>query len=281
MFICTDCQKKYDIKPDFCDCGNNIFDEITEKTEKNTSKQIKKNKQEIFSLIFFITCIILSIFTLLFFDFPKTKENIETKEKTPTKKEIKNIPDIDSFWKNKPFSTIQKEIKKEEIIIEKSTPKKENKIQKIINSSKTTTKSNTQKKQETVKTEKKKEQTQTDKPQQIKSQAEKKPATTTVIDEKAEKEKYIKNLRNHLFKKINFAEFYENGECSISFKINQSGILTDKQITSPSTSIIINDAVFKAVSSTYKYVTPPKSLTNHTFIFKVIFIDDKYKVTLN
>ena len=278
MFICTDCQKKYDIKPDFCDCGNNVFNEIT---EKKISKQIKKNKQETFSLIFFITCIILSIFTLLFFDFPKTKENIETKQKTQPKKEIKNIPDIDSFWENKSVSNKQNENKQDENIIKKITPKNKNKIQKIINSSKTTTKSNTQKKQETTKTEKKKEQTQIDKPQQIKSPAEKKPATTTVIDEKAEKEKYIKNLRNHLFKKINFAEFYENGECSVSFKINQSGILTDKQITSPSTSIIINDAVFKAVSSTYKYVTPPKSLTNHTFIFKVIFIDDKYKVTLN
>ena len=278
MFICTDCQKKYDIKPDFCDCGNNVFNEIT---EKKISKQIKKNKQETFSLIFFITCIILSIFTLLFFDFPKTKENIETKQKTQPKKEIKNIPDIDSFWENKSVSNKQNENKQDENIIKKITPKNKNKIQKIINSSKTTTKSNTQKKQETVKTEKKKEQTQTDKPQQIKPQAEKKPAITTVIDEKAEKEKYIKNLRNHLFKKINFAEFYENGECSVSFKINQSGILTDKQITSPSTSIIINDAVFKAVSSTYKYIAPPESLKNHTFVFKVIFIDDKYKVTLN
>jgi len=28
MFKCTDCGQEYEIKPDFCDCGNNTFEEI-------------------------------------------------------------------------------------------------------------------------------------------------------------------------------------------------------------------------------------------------------------
>ena len=31
MFRCKECQTEYDVKPDYCDCGNDTFDEIVEK----------------------------------------------------------------------------------------------------------------------------------------------------------------------------------------------------------------------------------------------------------
>ena len=47
MFICSDCQKKYDIKPDFCDCGNNVFEEIKEKNTEKKQQTLKYLNQGI------------------------------------------------------------------------------------------------------------------------------------------------------------------------------------------------------------------------------------------
>ena len=93
MFRCKECQAEYEIKPDYCDCGNDSFDEIIieeqtqeENLEKNSVKILQENKKpekeivneisttklqkqpsEISPLawIFFTICIILSL--LIFF----------------------------------------------------------------------------------------------------------------------------------------------------------------------------------------------------------------------
>ena len=90
MFRCTECQAEYDKKPDYCDCGNDIFEEIViqdnnpekpsqavlttknsiqpEETIDVTPKPIKKEKTffDIPSTIIFSICIILS-FIIIFF----------------------------------------------------------------------------------------------------------------------------------------------------------------------------------------------------------------------
>ena len=43
MFRCKECGSEFDIKPDYCDCGNDTFEEIVEKAEPVIEeKSIKK-----------------------------------------------------------------------------------------------------------------------------------------------------------------------------------------------------------------------------------------------
>ena len=42
MFRCRECQTEYEVKPDYCDCGNDTFDEILpQKTVQQTPKPKK------------------------------------------------------------------------------------------------------------------------------------------------------------------------------------------------------------------------------------------------
>lgn len=132
MFKCSECQKEYDIKPDYCEeCGNDIFEEVviqkqaesqtqipkaTEetkqpdaikqevKTQKEDFKQEPKYEpkreikpEDMVSFGIFGLCILLS-FIIVFFINPAPKE-----ETVVEKEEIKiaDIPSLDSFWNNK------------------------------------------------------------------------------------------------------------------------------------------------------------------------------------
>lgn len=117
-YKCTDCGQEYDIKPEFCDCGNNVFEEIQdakvenfnsvrnsapitdEKTDKKTYKEFPQKRVDIPSLLIFITCIILSILSWIFIgrDINTSKEMTTNEPKTITNKQI---PDINKLWNDK------------------------------------------------------------------------------------------------------------------------------------------------------------------------------------
>ncbi len=161
MFKCKECGCEYELKPDFCDCGNDEFEEfgITEnKTTEEPAKkvinnepkpaqefvkeikkeQIHKQEKKSFkeqypeierfkssldpvSLIIFTICIILS-FVVIFFAWNPAEQ---TSEKTETKQEtITNIPPIDKFWNNALPKVIEPEKKPEpkKEIVEKVIP---------------------------------------------------------------------------------------------------------------------------------------------------------------
>ena len=130
MFKCVDCGMEYEIKPDFCDCGNNVFEEIN--PQPKTSPQpaqasIPKQKHkktfdeqypglsdfietlDPISVCIFVLCIILSIASLIFI---KPKEQPETAKKEEVKIERK-VANIESFWNNTPPKA-QKNIPKQE-----------------------------------------------------------------------------------------------------------------------------------------------------------------------
>lgn len=48
MFRCKECQTEYEIKPDYCDCGNDTFEEIVEKQEvvETTIKKVEPSEVE-------------------------------------------------------------------------------------------------------------------------------------------------------------------------------------------------------------------------------------------
>ena len=99
MFKCKDCGSEYKEKPDYCDCGNDTFDEIKDetidtidKTEETKTQQqkesdnikpkSKKNEKPIktdkISLLIFAVCLILSIIILFFpVNTPVNTDNIK------------------------------------------------------------------------------------------------------------------------------------------------------------------------------------------------------------
>ncbi len=126
MYRCKECGAEYEIKPDYCDCGNDEFEifvaplkeEPTEKhsdisntTTQNTIKMSQnknsssKNYSEFdrirkffdpISTSIFLLCIILSIIVIVFVANPAPKS---TKQEAVSQETV-NIPSIDSFWDN-------------------------------------------------------------------------------------------------------------------------------------------------------------------------------------
>ncbi|MCQ2957780.1 MAG: TonB C-terminal domain-containing protein [Candidatus Gastranaerophilales bacterium] len=125
MFRCTECQTEYEVKPDFCDCGNDTFEEINPKKEEikpepkpipkqeiqqgvpkvEYIKQEKPKKKNDFfepvSTIFFVICVILSFIIVFFVGNPKDSdvEIVKTEDKATI---TKNIPNINTLWNNTP-----------------------------------------------------------------------------------------------------------------------------------------------------------------------------------
>lgn len=139
MFKCSECDKEYEIKPDYCDdCGNDEFIEIKEnisveeniinpqeikqetkeqfenKSEKISKSEIKKEikPEEIISYAIFLSCIILS-FIIVFLINPPAKEETETIKEEP--KAVVEIPAIDTFWNSEPPKNVQISKKVEQV----------------------------------------------------------------------------------------------------------------------------------------------------------------------
>ena len=116
MYKCTECGHEYNIKPDYCECGNDIF-EIENESEEfyynntdyeyndenkdyDTRDAINYSPVDRKSIAFFIICIILSFITIFF---PGSSDsNKNSTDKTAEKKQpvlaAKSIPDIDDIW---------------------------------------------------------------------------------------------------------------------------------------------------------------------------------------
>ena len=146
MFRCKECQAEYEIKPDYCDCGNNTFDEISapekeipptqqapfkeqiytqqyipkhNNTKKTFSEQYPeferlKNFFDPISTIVFAICIITAIAVIFFIGNPKETTVQETETPNTEVQQI-NIPSIESFWDNSTVGIINNE---------KSSPKR-------------------------------------------------------------------------------------------------------------------------------------------------------------
>ena len=48
MFICKECGTEFDVKPDYCDCGNDTFDEIVEQV--GTPQEVTLPKENPFKV---------------------------------------------------------------------------------------------------------------------------------------------------------------------------------------------------------------------------------------
>lgn len=102
MFKCTICSKEYEIKPDYCDCGNDTFDEIVEAKSLEEDFEVEKRKfptKKVLSILIFILCIISSI---LVWEINPPSQNTDKTVQKPSTEQKQDIPDIDKIWNSTP-----------------------------------------------------------------------------------------------------------------------------------------------------------------------------------
>lgn len=116
MYRCTECHAEYEEYPDFCDCGNDEFEEVSEDTEEEkyeygkireidyeerdlTPDEIeileeqKKEKKKSVAAIGVIACLCVLVFILP----PHGQKKIEHVKKDTVPKNIV-IPSVDTYW---------------------------------------------------------------------------------------------------------------------------------------------------------------------------------------
>jgi len=278
MFICKECGCEYKEKPDYCDCGNDTFEEIAPAVaEKPIKKQnFNFDKKELLSWIIFGVCLILSVWVLICF--PKIKEKpIENSQEKPVnivKTANQNIPSIDTFWiNNKP---VEPEITEEapspvqqikEIFVK---PKQDKQNTEKVSSKNQTTKTN---KKVTSQTQQQKPQQQTTVQQKnkdsVKINTQKPQQSTPARSNMYEMLNYKNKLLNTLKNNLHFSEIQGSGECGIEFSINSSGKLINRNFTYQSDNKSVNDAIYHMLMRTAYVSAPPEGYKGEKL--KIIF----------
>ncbi len=119
LYKCKECKTVYNDKVDYCECGNNVFDEIEETPLVEDNQEVTVEEilpepvsgrrtlvsfQEIVSYAIFGACCLFSLIFILFLG-PKPAEMPSVTEKTKVA-EQKEIPQIDKIWDDTPTYTV-------------------------------------------------------------------------------------------------------------------------------------------------------------------------------
>lgn len=308
MYKCTECQAEYKIKPDYCDCGNDTFDELKETikeeikksetvepqinqskvnnnqttTKTDTSKLTNKN-DNLIGIISLIICLILSII-IIFIPTNTQPDAKQSKQENSKKTNLSNIPDIEKIWNNETPKRQTTDTNKN------ATQNKTTNNITIKNTQKpsVTTLSNTTKNKGITKSNQKTTTNVTPKKQTVnkttKTVTQTKPKTSAnqTITNKQEISKYIINLRNHIASKIDFTTVVGDGGCSFTFKINSNGYLIEKKTNHLSDNESLNETVYNALRQTISYNTPPTNFdTQKDLKLLVKMYNGTFEVHLN
>ena len=293
-FRCTDCGCEYENKPDYCNCGNNTFDEIIQKqTEKPTpqleSTQPKREKIRIkkdFDYIgwgVFLTCIILAILSIMFLGNGMLKKAAEeSKSQKPILQPKQNIPSIESIWKTsttpQPVQQTTKTTTKPVVKTQAKQVKKVTTSKPVQKQPKQTTQTQPIKTTPKVDVQKYIPQTQTQ-PQPVVKPVEQKPVVDLVAQQQ-ELLQYKIALRNRIASKIDFTQVIGDGNCKVTFKINSSGTLTDRKFAQQSSNVSLNDVVYNAMMQNPAYKSPPEGYKNETLTLSVKIYGGNFEIDL-
>ena len=317
MFKCKDCGSEYKEKPDYCDCGNDTFDEIKDETidtidkteetktqqqkesdnikpkSKKTEKPIKTDK---ISLLIFAVCLILSIIILFFpVNTPVNTDNI----KENNEQNIISIPSVNSIWDNS-IPVVQKTelpktepVSSEETVVKKNPKVNENTDnKKDLNTTpaksetpKITkvklTKNTTVKPKQTDSSVPKKQNEQITKQTQKPTTTVKPTSNTNNTQNEISLNSYKIGLRNKIGSHIDFASVAGDGACAVTFKIDVNGKLINRKFVQQSENTSLNDAVYNAMLAVPNYKTPPSTYKNNTLKLSVKFISGNFEVSLD
>lgn len=311
MYRCTDCGQEFEIKPEYCDCGNNVFEEILPAKSPEpvpaapyTPRPPKTARQtvDLPSLLIFLICIVLSVLSWIFIG----RESGEKPEAVPVNKPKPSveIPSIDELWKEtsvKPAQPpvpeiVQSAVEEVKKIItipkkDKKTPAKQTSVKPaqpvktVSNRPEATKPSMTDaQKQAIIKR-------LTSSPQPVKKvepvkTVEAKPvpkAEPPKVDYAAQKRElaaYKVALRNKIGGNINFAAVIGDGRCAITFKLDSSGNLVNRAFSQQSDNDSLNDAVYAAMMQNPTFKAPPAGYKNETLTLSVRMYGGQFEVDL-
>ena len=317
MFKCKDCGSEYKEKPDYCDCGNDTFDEIKDetigtidKTEETKTQQQKESdnikpkskkyekyiKTDKISLLIFAVCLILSIIILFFpVNTPVNTDNI----KENNEQNIISIPSVNSIWDNS-IPVVQKTelpktepVSSEETVVKKNPKVNENTDnKKDLNTTpaksetpKITkvklTKNTTVKPKQTDSSVPKKQNEQITKQTQKPTTTVKPTSNTNNTQNEISLNSYKIGLRNKIGSHIDFASVAGDGACAVTFKIDVNGKLINRKFVQQSENTSLNDAVYNAMLAVPNYKTPPSAYKDNTLNLSVKFISGNFEVSLD
>lgn len=128
MFKCKECGQEFSIRPDYCDCGNDTFDEVVSadfdtvetivfsQNAVNSSRMdlatfLRRRNISVFSLSIFVCCLILS-FVVLVFCFNLKTTQVPSSATNKSENKITNIPNIDALWDDSPIQVVQPKLVK-------------------------------------------------------------------------------------------------------------------------------------------------------------------------
>lgn len=247
MFICNECGQQYKNKPQYCDCGNDTFNEVVD--VKNKISIFEKYGINNFSLIFFIVCLILSVVVLMFF--PKVSE-VEKKHEPTVLKQVTNIPPLESFWKDDiPVQTEPQPQIVEQIVqyiipkpVTKSLAKPVVKQEKKVVTAPTKVQNKVPPTSSTV-----------NKPKPV----QKNNVTNNVVRDssKIEVTNYKIALRKKLFSNLSVSSIQGDGRCGVEFSVDENGKLINRGFSFYSDNKSVNDEVYKMMMRTPSFNPPP------------------------
>lgn len=300
MFKCKECGCEYKEKPDFCDCGNDEFDEVlseetkqivqenktSPKTAQKTSipnRKISKQKIEPYAIIIFALCILFSFVILFFIGNPK--EN-SPKTTTPQQTIKTEIPSIDSLWNSSVVGiekynqkTLQPPAKEQIKPIVKTVSER---LPKVVEKNTTVKKVAENKPASKVKESKPKEIT-TPKPTKptVQPTSQAKQNTNSAVVDVKELNNYKIQLRNRIASKIDFTQVMGDGSCVLSFTISSDGTLLNRKFEKQSDNDSLNDVVFNAMYTMTSYNRPPIGYKGEILRLRVKIVSGQFEVSLN
>ncbi len=288
MFRCTDCNAEYKIKPDYCDCGNNTFEEVPQ-----AAKSFKAiPARQIVSIVIFIFCLILAIIP---WTIPDKKPQKQPAEPQKSEKPAPAIPNIDKIWNN----TVKKSepagnIPAPEILkdVQPETTTSQQTIQKKVQEKKSAAKSSAQGKPvkpaapSAQKTSPHKPSTKTTAPDK-KQTAAPVPKNTAQTQQKPQKhvmdktefENYKNSIRLALLSKLDLVKISGKGECAIKFSLAQNGKLLNRGFIYQSNNKSLNDQIYYMLMRLPVYRTPPEGYNGEVIKLKFYIDNGAYEIS--
>ena len=307
MFKCSECQKEYKIKPEYCECGNDEFEEFENSisittiqdrpSQKFTTNQIKK----LFPISFIILCIIIAIIPWLF------KNNTDKNSTPKVQKEItQNIPDIENIWENtqKENLTSQNKNSSQPAVIGKTEQPQKT----VNNSPKKIQTSQKNKNLSTVTTNEKNKPQNKSLPQTNKISSTPKPTTETqkITQNKIQQNKnstisssqqpapkqpeppkmnaqefleYKGQIRSALLSKLNITAIQGGGDCAVEFSVDNSGKLINRNFIYKSSNKSLNDEIYLMLMRLPYFKTPPANYNGEKIKLKFYINNGYYEIT--
>lgn len=279
MFRCTDCNAEYKIKPDYCDCGNNMFDEVPEQMPAHSYTAIPAG--QIISIIIFVFCLILAVIP---WTIPAQKSKPVSSPAKLEKQEA-NIPDIDKIWNDKTAKALPP-ITAQQTAAE---PKKSPASRVVTPTTQQPAKSHVTapKKQSKPEPQAKKQSSQKPKQQQTINQNKKATATTLPaspkpqrpVMSKTEFENYKNGIRLALLSKLDLVKITGAGECAVKFSLAQNGKLINRGFLYQSNNKSLNDQIYYMLMRLPVYKTPPAGYSGEVIKLKFRIDNGAYEIS--